>query len=148
MDSRWGSRKLIIMIRKILLGLCALALLGGIVAYFQYNKKHRDIASEESSLKITSVALFGAYSTNEKEANALYLDKVISVTGEVSEKTDEENSKLLVLKSDDDFFGVNASMENGEDIGNIEVGAQVTVKGRCTGGDDMGVIVTNCTLVN
>jgi hypothetical protein len=129
------------------IGLGVLVIVASIYGYLEYNKSHRDIVAESASVSISAVDLFDAYRTDEAEANKKYLDRVIAVSGVVSEISVEGESKMVVLQSDDDFFGVNAYFVLGQDISIIEEGDEIRVKGYCSGGDDMGVILTDCTII-
>lgn len=145
MDSRWRSRKLKIMIKKIVVIVGIIGLLGGVYAYMQFNKEHRDVKGEEAALQITAVDLFNAYVEDEKSANSLYLDKVMAITGTVIE-VDTDNL-MVVLETNDDFGTVNAQFDSLSDLENIAVSQEVVIKGRCTGGDDLGVVVTQCSIL-
>lgn len=129
--------------KKISIAVLVLFLIGGVIAYLEYNKPHEDYGSQDASLQISSIDLFSAFSGNEENANTLYLDKVIKVNGSITEITMDENNSMVVLQSSDDFFGVNVYFEKGEDISVFETGDQLIVKGRCTGGNSMGVVINN-----
>jgi len=135
------------MIKKILFGLLAIGLVAGIYGYFQYNKEHRDIAAEEASISIGAVDLFEQYSNDEVSANAKYLDKVIVVSGTIMEVAAEEGSEMLVLQANDDLFGVNVYFDQPQVIEGVSIGDEVMVKGHCTGGDGMGVVIAHSALV-
>lgn len=121
---------------------------GGGFVYFQFNKSHRDIAKEEASIKISSVELFQSYVDDEVIANSLYLDQVVQVTGIVTEVDfSSPENQMVVLQSNDDFFGVNVYFIPGVNIDSIQIGDEIVVKGHCTGGDDMGVVLSQSTLI-
>ena len=128
------------------IGLAVFVIVASVYGYLEYNKAHRDVVGESPSISISAVDLFDAYVTDEVGANELYLDKVIAVNGLVSEISIEGESKMVVLQSDDDFFGVNVYFFPTQDISIVEVGDEIRVKGYCSGGDDMGVILTDCTI--
>jgi tRNA_anti-like len=101
------------------------------VAYSMYNKPHRDPTSE-SSVEITATELFRKYEENETEANALYLDKVLAVSGKVAEvTTNQEMMPVVILETENPMFGVSCTMENGKTT--LQIGDVVTIKGICTG---------------
>lgn len=136
------------MIKKVILGLLVIGLVGGGIAYWQLNKSHRDIGAEEASIKISSIDLFQAYIEDEAGSNKKYLDKVIEVNGTIMEISNEgEEGSLVVLQSHDDFFGVNGYFDKGVSIEGLEVGNEIKIKGHCTGGDDLGVVVAHCSIV-
>jgi len=136
------------MVKKIIIGLLALGILGGVYGYFQYNKEHRDIASEEASVQVAAVDLYQSYVDDEVAANAVYLDKVVEVSGEVTEVITDQGSEMIVLKTSDDFFGVDIFFIDSLAAANIAAGSQIKIKGYCAGGDEMGVKMVKCSIVN
>jgi hypothetical protein len=136
------------MLKKIILGLVVVGLIGGGIVYWQFNKSHRDIGGEEASIQISSMDLFQSYVEDEAGSNKKYLDKVIQINGVITEISNEgENGSLVVLQSQDDFFGVNGYFDKGVSIEGLEVGNEIKIKGHCTGGDDLGVVIAHCSIV-
>jgi UDP-N-acetylmuramyl pentapeptide synthase len=66
--------------KLVLFGIVALVIGLG-VAYYLWNKPHRDIAAEDAAFALTADELFDAFEADETAANAKYLDKVVAVTG-------------------------------------------------------------------
>ena len=132
--------------KKFLLLALAAAAIGIAVAYYLYNKPHRDIASEEAAHTLTADALFDAYEADEAAANALYLDKVVAVSGTVAEVTQNGagQSVITLTAANAMMGGVSATMQDSGAI-SVTEGQSVTVKCRCTG-YLMDVILINCTL--
>ncbi len=132
--------------KKFLLLALAAAAIGGAVAYYLYNKPHRDIASEEAAHTLTADALFDAFEADEASANALYLDKVVAVSGTVAEVTQNGagQSVITLTAANAMMGGVSATMQDSGAI-SVTEGQSVTVKCRCTG-YLMDVILINCTL--
>ena len=132
--------------KKFLLIALAAAAIGIAVAYYLYNKPHRDIASEEAAHTLTADALFDAYEADEAAANALYLDKVVAVSGTVAEVTQNGagQSVITLTAANAMMGGVSATMQDSGAI-SVTEGQSVTVKCRCTG-YLMDVILINCTL--
>jgi hypothetical protein len=135
------------MIKKISVVVLVLALLGGVFAYMQFNKEHRDINAEEATEKVTAIDLFQSYVDDEAGANAKFLDKVVEISGVIVEISAEAGSEFVVLQSNDDFFGVNVYFDDVAQLNGLEVGANVKVKGHCTGGDSMGVVIAHCSVI-
>jgi len=121
-------------------------IIGGTVAYRMYNKPHRDIATEDAAFSLTADALFDAFEADETAANALYLDKVIELTGEVAEVTENSAGQavITITAANAMLGGVSATMQEAGEV-NISEGETVTVKCRCTG-YLMDVILINCSL--
>lgn len=125
-----------------------MVVIGGGVIYFQFNKSHRDIAGEEASKKVSAVELFQLYVEDEVEANSVYLDQVVEVNGVVAEiDFSSPENQMVVLQSNDDFFGVDVYFISGLNLDSVKEGDEIIVKGHCTGGGDMGVKLSQSTLV-
>ncbi len=133
------------MVKKIILGLLIVGMAGAFYVYFQYNKAHRDIVGEKASMEITAVDLFDAYVTDEAGANAKYLDKVIAVSGSILEL--DLKNQMVFLVTNDDFGTVNASFDEGVNLSGLVIGNEIAIKGHCTGGDDLGVVITHCSIL-
>ncbi len=117
--------------RKILTGIILFGVVVSGVIYRMYNKPHRD-PSTESSIQITAADLFRSYETNESEANGLYLDKVLEVSGKITEiTTNQQSIPVIVLETENPMFTVRCTMENPEIP--VNVGDAVKIKGICTG---------------
>ncbi len=112
--------------KKILKIGAVLAVIGGGIVLYQFNKPHRDMVGEDASLEISASQLATEYSQDEGAANASYIDKVIAVKGKVSE-------------SDADHIKLEGGVYVSGDFSSIEtaIGDEVTVKGRITGYDEL-----------
>lgn len=124
----------------------AALVMGGFV-YYQFNKAHRDTLAEKAEMRVSAVALFNDFITNEEEANKRYLDQVILVSGEVGQvnHSDSGNS-VIVLKTNDDFFGVVMNFEKEQSTEGVKVGDQINIKGHCTG-YSLDVTCINCLII-
>lgn len=136
------------MLKRIIIGALFLGLMGGGFAYMQLNKDHRDIAAEEASIKVSSTDLFQAYLDDEAGANAIYLDNVVEVSGVITEVSTEEGAEMIVLQTSDDFFGVNVYFDDVNLLTGLAPGNSIRIKGHCTGGDEMGVVMAHCSVLN
>lgn len=125
--------------RKILWILLVLILLGASIAYYLYNKPHRDIVSEEAEIELSAADLSASYEKNTEQANNLYLDKVVKVTGNVT----EYDEYAIVL--DDVIY---CSMDSSSVKGEPSSGMPAMIKGRVIGYDDLfgQVKLDNCVV--
>lgn len=115
----------------ILITLSLLAIVAAYIWFFIWNPAPPSI-EKTKSIVIDAVALFDAFSQNEKKANADFLDKVLEVRGEVTNVTmNADGSAVILLKTNDLMFGINCTME--EKNIQLKKGDQVTLKGLCTG---------------
>jgi len=118
-------------IQTILAGIALVVVVVMIVAYKMYNKPHRAVEDEEA-LVVTAAQLFGDFEKNESEANKKYLDRVVEVTGKISElSTNMDNKTIVLLETNNLMFGVYCTMS--ESSVTAQVGSTATIKGICTG---------------
>lgn len=116
---------------KIILVLVLVVFIAGTVYFLRtWYMPHRDV-KDEKAITQTAQGIIDAYNSNEKQANTLYLDKAIEVSGEVTgvEKT-QQGKTVVSLKTTDPMAGVRCTMK--EDAV-VKVGDQIRVKGICTG---------------
>ncbi|MCF8256029.1 MAG: OB-fold putative lipoprotein [Flavobacteriales bacterium] len=132
--------------KKISLVLLLLGIVGFAAAYFIYNKPHRDIAAEDAAFNLTADELFDAFEADETAANAIYLDKVVAVTGTVAETSVNNAGQTVItlIAANAMLGGVSATMQEQGAL-SVPDGAEVTVKCRCTG-YLMDVILINCSV--
>lgn len=133
--------------KKILLVVLALGLLGGGVGYYLWNKPHVNMANAKTDIAIDATALFNEYNADENAANAKYFDKVIAVTGKVKEVTNDEGTVKVSLETGDaNGFVVRCELSttNAHPRTDFPVGETVTFKGAC-GGLNFDVLLTNCS---
>lgn len=130
--------------KKFLIGFILIALVTSAVIYKLYNKPHRD-PTKEKSIQIKATELFQNFERNETDANDLYLDKVVEVSGKIIEiTTNQENFPVMVLETDNPMFAVRCTMEKTD--ASARVGDTVIIKGICTGYLS-DVIIVKATLV-
>lgn len=130
--------------KKIGLTIIIIGLVASAVVYKLYNKPHRDPKNEES-IPVSAMDLFRSFEEDEAKANTLYLDRVLEITGIISEITANQNmTPIIVLETENIAFGVRCTMDTVE--ANVLVGETVTIKGICTGYLS-DVIITNAIIV-
>ncbi len=131
---------------KFVIVFIVLVMLGGILGWRMYNKPHKK-AEDIKGIALTVSEIANEFSTNEEKAKANYLDKVIEVSGTVSEVTENQDGQLLVIMTGEDpTASVQCSMRD-KGIA-LEEGQGIIVKGFCSGlslFDD--VMLTDCVLV-
>lgn len=119
-----------------------------VFGYLYLNKSHINYDDKPAVLTISSVDLYQRFVEDEKLANTELVNEVIEVSGKVIEVSEEQATKYIVLESNDLFFGVNVYFDSTMNMTNLTIGKEVLVKGLCTGGDDLGVVITNAIIVN
>jgi cell division protein YceG involved in septum cleavage len=130
---------------KIISVLVLIFLVTGAFVYYHYWLTPQRDVKDEKAITVTAQTILDAYAANEQQANAVYLDKAIEVSGEVTEVSKNEAGKtVLSLKTSDPMAGVRCTLKNGADT--IKAGSNVRVKGICTG-YLMDVTLIDCYLV-
>ena len=111
-----------------------LAAIGAITGFYLYNKPVKSTSAKNSDLVVQSQDLFAAYERNEIDANRKYLNKVVSVVGNISSMTKEDNNDIITLETGTGMFGIVCKMEQGEMAKQqLKAGDSVKLKGVCTG---------------
>ena len=129
------------MVRKIILAVLVLAAIGICTGFYMWNKKAPK-AEDAKGVVITADGIARAYAADEQKANAAYLDKVLELSGTVSEVSRNQDSAVVViLDSGDPIAGVQCTMR--ERSVSMANGQQVVLKGFCRG-NNMGVVLTDC----
>lgn len=110
-----------------------IAIGAGVVAYL-WNKPHRTAEEEKPFATLSANVLFTEFSTDEAAAFEKYRDKVIQVSGKVSEiKFDASGNTDIVLATDDILGTVVCTLKNGATAKGITAGMTVDLKGICNG---------------
>lgn len=134
--------------KKILLILLPVVLIGLAAAYFIYNKPHKDIQGSDADLQMTATELYQDFDTDEAAANTSYLDKLIAVTGQIKEVTNDDEGTSVHLETEGGMFGVICQLDplSEHKRTDFAVGETVTLKGICTG-MLMDVVLVRCVEV-
>jgi len=109
----------------------------GSMAYYMFNKPHRDVQSASTDFTVSSNALVQEYLTDANAANQKYLaetgdSKIMAVTGKVHSISHDMNNQLVVLLQEDgDKAGVSCTFTaaTNPSAEKLSVGETVTVKG-------------------
>jgi len=100
-------------------------------AWYEYHKPAADVADLQAE-HVDAVELFSRYTANEQQANAIYLNKALEVTGKVLEVKDNQQEKpQIILEAGDPMFGIACTMDKASV--NVKPGDKITIKGICTG---------------
>jgi len=126
--------------------------IGAGVVYYVFNKPHRDVEGEAAAYTMSASEFFEEYSANEEAGNLKFGDKIIQVSGQIVEISKLDNEVSIVLN--DEMEGINCALdslmvaENQKRINTLNVGDDITLKGKCDGFDMiMGVVLTRCFIV-
>jgi hypothetical protein len=118
----------------------------GIYAYYQYNKTHTHLAGVKADITINAADLYQAFSSDENNANTLYIGKVLDISGVISNMDKEETSFKIFLETDDMLGEIQCEMDTVTDIAELKEGDQVVVRGVCSG-FLTDVVVSRCVVI-
>lgn len=132
-------------LKKILIAATILGLIAAAYGYYLYNKPHTSTSDKDIDASVTAEQIVSEYEADENAANQKYLGKVIEVTGVVSDKSVDEKGVLNMTLKGGDLAGVTCQFEKNEamNVGSIQTGSTVKIKGECTG-ILMDVVFVNC----
>ncbi|MBK7854207.1 MAG: hypothetical protein IPJ79_04265 [Bacteroidetes bacterium] len=101
--------------KKIILGVVVIIAMGIATGLYYYNKPVESLKNKTADIKVTSEKLFTDFSTNEENANTVYLNKIINVAGSVTGiNKNNDGSVTLQLQSGDAIGSVTCKMEVSE----------------------------------
>ena len=111
----------------------AITALGGYYYVFVYSKTHHRNVQSEKGIVIQADSLSAAYQANEKNANALYLNKALEISGTiVSIDKNQEGKITLIIGRPDSFSNVSVTLISTAALSQ-KIGETITIKGVCTG---------------
>lgn len=137
-------------IKKLLVAILVIVLVAAGFGFYSYNKKPADIRTTSANYQLTAAALLEEFNKDETVANQKYVDKVLSVQGRVSEvKLDADGQATVILDCGDPMAAITCSFYENEagSLKNINVGTEITIKGKCTG-KLMDVVLNKCSIEN
>ena len=120
--------------RKALLALLIIGIVGVGVGYYQWNKPKENMTTSKAEATIGAAQLLTEYNANEEAANAKYLGKTIAVSGQVKETTKEDGTVKVMLETGQDF-GVYCTLDSlaSHPRSDFPAGETITLKGKCDG---------------
>jgi len=119
--------------KKILLILLGLGLIGVAIGYYMYNKPVESLENKKPDMEVTAGKVIEDYQSNESTANDLYLGKVIQVNGKVGSVVEEEGKKKINIDAGNPMSMVICELEDAKEADNVQAGQDISIKGKCTG---------------
>jgi hypothetical protein len=117
-------------------------IIGGGIGLYLFNMPHRDVQETKTDYALTSTEIVSEYLADMNAANQKYLNadgdsKILEITGEVSNISENYNGlKVVLIKSAQDKAGVSATFtsETNSHLSDVKVGQAITVKGVISSG--------------
>ncbi len=132
--------------RKILgIGIMVAGLIAS-VALYMYQKPADKVVTEEAEYSVNAVDIFNEFDSNEAQANKKYLNKVVTVAGEIADISAVDSVGInIVLISDNPLFGVSCLLPSGVPDSSLKIGDHIQITGLCTG-KLMDVVLVKCRI--
>jgi hypothetical protein len=127
------------------------AIVSGITyGLYQFGRKHSDLSHAEPAFKLSSAELYSAFESNEADASARYLGKVLEVRGNIAqlEYSTADSTLSITLREEDMFSGVICTFMGTNTPAELKLspGDKITVRGECSG-MLMDVLLNNCVII-
>lgn len=140
--------------RLIVLLVIIIVLAGAWYGYRKYTAEVPSLTDLKTDVRINALDLISAFEKDSASANKQYLGKILEVTGNI--KSIEQDEAIVVLGDNSGTSSVRCSIDSNfvKDIPTLNVGANLSIKGHCTGfnPDETGmglgsdVILNRCVL--
>lgn len=133
--------------KKILLSLIVLAGLGGFTAYKMWNKPHLNVA-EAKAIVMKAEDLLDAFKNDETAAGTKFINKVVAVTGNISNVIKEGDQITLQIETSDPMSNVICNLDQTAKQSRLTFneGEAVQINGICSGYLS-DVILDRCVVV-
>lgn len=124
-----------------LLVILLITAIGVIAAYRMWNKPHKNV-EDATAIAVTATELYNSFIKDSVKANEQYTNKVLQVSGEVSQVSiNQQSQQVVLLKTAVEEAFINCTVE-GKKV-SAKAGDKIRIKGICSGyisGDaDMGL---------
>lgn len=141
-------------IKKILIGVVGIGIIGGAYGYYQFNKKAKNFADSKADFTLTSKQLFDEFAKDQNACNTKYVtgDKTIELTGtikELPESPDTAAIAIIDVQSPDGDISCTFMAADSKAVKALKVGDQIKLKGQCTGYQELiskEVLLMRCGL--
>ncbi len=122
--------------RKLIVG-CLLIIVSAVAwyGYREYTRGIKNLQYVKPDLELKAEELIGSFESDEKKAAAMYIDKVIAVTGYIRDiEKDDHGNYTVILGKEGSLSSIRCSMDSlntGIDV--LQKKSTIAVKGVCTG---------------
>lgn len=131
-----------------LYGISILFLAGIAAAIYLYTKPQKDLQNTRATHFVTAEELQKEFSSDEKDASEKYLNKVIEVTGTLTNADISEGKAIsIVLATQNDMSSVICNFRKPENPEKLRKDEKITIRGELSG-FLMDVLLNNCIIVD
>lgn len=129
--------------KEILSFVAVLVVLSGLYGAYLYTKPPRDIATSDSEMSVSAEDLIGQFEADPVQASQHHRNKVIEISGKVTEIEHGDTSTILILDQ-----GIKCELHQRSQT--VTMGQQINVKGLLAGYDEMfnEISLLKCYILN
>lgn len=133
--------------KKTLVLISAIVLMGGLYAIYLFSKKPLDTRAESPDYEVSASQLVATFLGDEEKSTQKFADKILLISGKVNEV--DPASATIFLESDDPITGVACNIYSDDSVqfNKIKKGDWVKIKGKCTG-KLTDVVINNGSIVS
>ena len=93
------------------------------------------MAKRSTDVEMRANDLMTAFESEEENANGLYLNKILAVSGKIISVDLTEETKPTINLETDGFGVIKCTLESADDFDNesMTIGSNLTIKGECIG---------------
>lgn len=129
------------MIKKVLITLSVLVLIGVGTGIYMWNKPH---PKAKNGIPLTAEMLSKEYSSDEKKSDAKYLGKTLEISGVINNVAKNQDSAIVAtFETGDPMSEIQCTMLDKHIT--VSKGDKLTIVGFCRG-NNMGVVLTDCVI--
>ena len=128
--------------RLLIIGLLIVVAIAGVYFYYA-TEKYADTAGVNADYTLEANAFIDEFENNLDSANKKYTEKIITVSGIISdlEAPDSTTVNVIFLDTSSGARAIFAFQEQHlKEASNLKTGDQVTIKGSCSGGSLDGIL--------
>lgn len=138
-----------LMLKKLILAFLLLGLLAAGIGFYLYFKPVKSFENASPDMSLDAGTLVKDFQADENKANSRYLNKLLQVSGTVSDISEDEKGLTNInLGVDGEMAMVSCSMDTTvrSDFSSVKSGQTVRLKGLCSG-MLMDVVLVKCVLI-
>ena len=129
--------------KAIIVFLLLAAIVAAYIGYREYNRANVDLSAVEADLTVEAGELIREFETNDSLANNKYLNKILSVSGNIKQIDTTDDHYTIILGDTTAMSSVRCSLDSNyrSGISGLKPGTKIKVKGAITGfkKDDLGI---------
>ena len=138
--------------KKVIIGILAIALFGGVYTYFFiYHKSHPDYENLDADLSISAEQLFDQCKDEGKAS--LYTGKILEINGLAHDIENNDSLMTLVFVYEEGMFGaegvrVTFLPQYNQKVSRLDLNSEVSIKAYCAGYNETDVILEKASLID